>query len=121
MNIIKIGTFIKEALKNITTNIYPIIAENGTNFPYVIYERTGMEYLKCKDGIYQQGADITIKVVTATYYQGIDLATSITEHLTNNKFTWDDNTIITVEMTGGNEAWNEEAYIQTIYLKINLN
>lgn len=121
MNIIKIGSFLKEALKDITTNIYPLVAENGTNFPYVIYERTGMGYTSCKDGIYQQNADITIKVVTATYHNGVEMASDITDHLTKNTFTWDDQTRITVELTGGNESWNEEAYIQTIYLKINLN
>ena len=58
---LNIGSFIcdtirtdKELTKTLGLNdkVFPIVAEDGTTFPFIIYKRTGLTSNSCKDGYY---------------------------------------------------------------------
>ena len=50
MGCLQVGKAIKELLaKENITNVYPLIADEGTTFPFVIYKRTSLVPSNTKD------------------------------------------------------------------------
>lgn len=115
---LNIGQTIFTRLDDITElghRIYPLIAENNTVFPFVIYTRTSLSDILCKDGLYQDAIIMSIEVVTDNYSQGIDIAQQIRERLTFRTPT------IQSHMSAAHEEYANDAYIQTMEYTINMN
>lgn len=115
---LKIGRTIFQKLNTITElngQIFPLIAENDTAFPFVIYSRSGFESEICKDGIYQDNVTMTIQVITDNYNDGIEIAQEARELLTFSIPT------MRSRMIGASEEYANEAYIQTLEFLININ
>ena len=79
---LNIGSFIcdtirtdKELTKTLGLNdkVFPIVAEDGTTFPFIIYKRTGLTSNSCKDGYYEDFVRVEIKAVCSSYIQSINV------------------------------------------------
>lgn len=119
---IEIGKVIKDKLTTIEAlggRLYPLIAENGTNYPFAVYEREGLNNTYCKDGIITDDVTVSIKVVTATYYQGVEIAEQVRKKLTFNYYKYDNNSIYST-LTSAIEYYQEEAYIQALTFNITI-
>ena len=77
---LNIGSFIYDTIKadkqltdtlGISTNVFPIVAEDGTDYPFVTYRRTGLVSNSCKDGYYEDIVRVEIKAICATYIQSV--------------------------------------------------
>ena len=95
--------------------IYPLIAENNTVFPFVIYTRTGLTGLMCKDGLYEDEVIMSIEIVTDNYSTGVDLAQMVREKLTFRTQK------MTSALSGAHEEFASDAYIQTLEFLMKIN
>lgn len=126
INTLNIGKVIYSLLHTIEiddkqlTNIYPLIAENGTSFPFIVYSRDNLIPKFCKDGCYEDEVSITVRIVSATYYGGLDLAQQVREKLTLIDYKSDD-MVITSNLDNATESYEENSYIQTLTFNLKIN
>lgn len=118
---LEIGTFIIEQLEDILPT-FPIVSENGVNYPFCLYRRTGMTSKNSKD-IYNHEEQISIEIIVASssYKESIKFAGLIKEKLEGLRGTWRNTWINNIVMDNSNEDWSNDAYIQKLYFTINLD
>ena len=60
-NTLRIGEVIYARLKQFK-NVYPLVADEGTTFPFMIYRRSSGYSISTKDGIYSAVANIDVMI-----------------------------------------------------------
>ena len=112
-----------ELLKNtqltdkIGNKIYPIVADDGTTFPFILIKKSGMttNYSKC--GAINDVVNATIEVVDNNYSRAVELSEEIRKTIERNKF----NNISNVEVVNVIEDYVSDSYIITQQYKIMIN
>lgn len=122
---LKIGRVIHEKIKDII-RIFPIIADKGVEGNFAVYRRTALNVSDTKDLYnYEEVAYMDIIVVSSTYDCSVELAQAIKIRLeaVNGDFETAKEEAITIgniEMTNASEDWQNDAYIQRLTFKINI-
>lgn len=122
---LKIGRVIHDRLKDII-RIFPIIADKGVEGNFAVYRRTALNESDTKDLYnYEEVAYMDIIVVSSTYDKSVELAQSIKIRLEATKGDFETAkeeaiTIGDIEMTNASEDWQNDAYIQRLTFKINI-
>jgi hypothetical protein len=118
---LKVGKIVYSKIGSLVNNrCYPLIAENGTSYPFIIYQRDSLDSMFCKDGVYEDEVNVSVKVVTDTYNAGIDLAQSVREAMTFNNYTSEGGTYTSL-MVQADEEFSNDAYVQTLIFRITIN
>lgn len=118
---LKVGKIVYSKIGSLVNNrCYPLIAENGTSYPFIIYQRDSLDSTFCKDGVYEDEVNVSVKVVTDTYNAGIDLAQSVREAMTFNNYTSEGGTYTSL-MVQADEEFSNDAYVQTLIFRITIN
>lgn len=116
-NSLYIGGFVYNKLTTIEqtgTRCYPLIAENSTNFPFIIYKRDGLERDSLtKDGYGDDNVTVTITVVAESYKESIDIAQQVRQLLTVNSYNYN-MMKITSNLTAAYESFEDNSYIQSL-------
>lgn len=127
---LNIGKFIYDTIKadtkltddlNISTNIFPIVAEDGTPYPFITYKRTGLSSNSCKDGYYEDIVRVEIKAICATYIQSVEVINRIRELFERQHIEYDDMSIEDVIIENASENYEYNAFTQTINLVFKIN
>jgi len=84
------------------TRIYPLIAPEGTEAPFLLYERA-FENQYTKDGLANSNSTISITIISDKYQETIDIATATFNALKSE-----------AKLMSGVEAYAEGAYIQNL-------
>ena len=97
--------------------IFPLIAENGTEYPYVIYSRSGGgNTTYTKDGLTLENCTITIDCVHPDYGKGVEVAIAVREVLDNLC-----EIPVMFQLTSTTESWDDEGiFIQTLNYDIDI-
>lgn len=127
---LNIGSFIYETMINDETlteslgvgdNIFPIVAEEGTNAPFIIYRRVGLISTCSKDGTYEDVARVEIRAVCSTYEQSINIISRIRELFEKQYFRYDNMEINDVTIESASENYEYNAFTQLITLNLKIN
>lgn len=127
---LNIGSFIcdtirtdKELTKILGLNdkVFPIVAEDGTTFPFIIYKRTGLTSNSCKDGYYEDFVRVEIKAVCSSYIQSINVINRIRELFECQHFEYENMSIGDVSIENASENYEYNAFTQTINLVLKIN
>ena len=98
--------------------LFPLIAANGTNFPFCIYQREGVQSTLCKDGLYQDEVTVSIKVVSSTYFEGAHIAQAVRRVLQKPELNYFDagtNIKAThIQLISADEAYENDSYVQLL-------
>lgn len=101
------------------SRIFPLIAENGTMFPFIVYKRNSIEPSTSKDRfIYSESIIIEIAIAATKYNESIEIAEAVRETLEGKKGRYKNIVISKIEMVDANEDFIEDTFIQTITFKI---
>lgn len=116
---VNIGKVIYNRCKDIVNNrCFPIVAENTTNMPFIVYQRESTSNGKTKDGgLYEESHNIQISIVTEKYDEGIALAQEVFNKFEDFEGKLEGIEITDTKITSISEAYNG-AYIQYINLTI---
>lgn len=121
VNSILIGKLIYKLLHNDTniTNyvgkqIYPLVAEFDTKFPFITYTRDSVNSISCKDGYYEDNVTFSINIVSSNYLESLEIANIVRQIFEKNKIISDDITLFNVTLSSINEEYNNDAYVQTL-------
>ena len=101
----------------IGNKIFPIVADDGTTFPFILIKKSGMttNYTKC--GAINDVVNATIEVVDNNYSRAVELSEEIRKTIERNKF----NKISNVEVVNVIEDYVSDSYIITQQYKIMIN
>lgn len=121
VNSILVGKIIYKLLLNdeplgklVNKQIYPLVADHDTKFPFITYSRDNITSLSCKDGYYEDQINFTVTVVSADYLGSLDIANRIREILEKRVIKSDFLTLDNVTLSGIDESYIDNAYVQSM-------
>jgi len=84
------------------TNMFPLIAPEGTASPFLLYQRS-FEVIRTKDGPANSSSAIIINIISEKYLETIDISTAVHNALKGE-----------ANLLSGTEVYEEGAFIQTL-------
>ena len=123
VNSIKIGKVLFQTLKSneelkkmVGGKIFPLIAEQTTTYPFVIYYRTNItSTIRNKDGFNQDEVSFTVVAVDTDYSKTLDIANEIRKSLEKKRIITTENMIISdSHLVGIDESYEDNAYVQRL-------
>lgn len=95
--------------------VFPLVANAGTTFPFIVYRRNNYRPFSNKDYT-DEAADIEIAILSDNYIDSVQVADAVGNAL-NEKET---ETIDEIEITNASEEYNSDTYIQKINIRITI-
>jgi hypothetical protein len=103
-------------IDGINDRVFPLVASQGTTYPYIVYRRQSMTVETTKDGPTRMMPTFEVQIVTANHAEGLTLVDQAIHYLTR------------IGVVGGvtytpvfesfSEEWIDETFIQTIVVTI---
>lgn len=122
MSSLQIGKAIYTILaKNNISKVFPLVADEGTTFPFIVYKRSGLEPANTKD-VYNFSELATLDIIVAanTYEESITIAEQVKDILEHSRGTYADITIEEITLDDADEDYLEDTFIQKLTFKINI-
>lgn len=102
--------------------VYPLVADNNTTFPYVVYQRNGLQNKQStKDGYCEDSCNYTVVAVSNKYDEVIEIANHIRRILERLTIVTDDVTLYNNKLIGADEQYSDNAYIQRLNFQCTIN
>ena len=99
-------------------NVYAVIADNGTSFPFISYKRSS-GFSQCdKDGIYSAQSTIDIMVAAEEYEESVDLADKVLNTMESTSGQVKGFNISRIRMIDSNESYIENAFVQEMKFNV---
>lgn len=119
MSSLQVGKAIYTLLKDY--NAYPLVADEGTTYPFIIYRRTQLQPANTKD-MYNYSELATVEVVVASdkYDESIEVAENVKSKLENTRGIYNDIKLGDIQLIGADESYIDDAFIQKLTFKIEL-
>lgn len=92
-------------LRQAYDNVFPIVATEGASLPFIVFERSNAYDTGTKDGNQLEVA-FNVRVVTATYFDGLTLVDKIRRRLRMCE--------LKPTLTGASEEYTTDGYVQTL-------
>lgn len=122
INTLNFGKYIYSVLKNITDNrVFPLVADEGTKFPFIVYRRVNLTNLENKDGYVEDNVTMEITVVADKYTKSVEIINKVREILEIQNTSFEDMDISDASITMATEEYNNSAYIQKIQISFKIN
>lgn len=126
---IQIGKAVYQILSNdtkvkemVVNKIYPLIANQGTTFPFIVYKRTGIEPLTSKDKfICNEITSVDVIIASDRYDESIELAELVQDALNGKRGTYSGINIIDINLISADEDYIEDTFIQNLTFNIKTN
>lgn len=126
---LQIGKAIYNILSNDTRvtdsvghKIYPLIADTGTTFPFIVYKRTGIKPSDSKDRfIYSEDTYVEVVIASDKYNESIEIADMVKDALQGKRGDYSGINIYDIGMTDADEDYIEDTFIQTLTFNIKTN
>lgn len=122
MSSLQIGKAIYAILaQNNIQKVYPLVADEGTTFPFIVYRRTGLQPASTKDRYnYKEMATVELIVASDNYTDSIQLAEQVKNILEHTRGTFNDIRIGEIELTESDEDYLEDTFIQRLNFNIEI-
>lgn len=119
-NTILIGKYIRkfisenDEVKSVISqsNIFPLIANADTTFPFVVYGRSMLRPIYTKDILTENEVEIVVYVVSNDYIESLEVANAIRHSIEGYRYKDNDIEIDTMKLVSITEKTSEDAYIQ---------
>ena len=126
---LQIGKAIYHILRNddnvtakVNQKIFPLIANEGTTFPFIIYKRSGLEPATTKDRyVYKESVYVEVVIAAESYNESIDIADVVRSDFINKQGNISGIEVQGIELTTADEDYIEDTFTQTLTFKINTN
>lgn len=126
---IQIGKAVYQILSNDTkvkemvgNNIYPLVANQGTTYPFIIYRRTGIEPVTSKDRfICSEVTSVDVIIASDRYDESIEVAELVKDALSGKSGIYSGIKVIDINMISADEDYIEDTFIQNLTFNIKTN
>ena len=118
----KIGSEIRNvilsssAVKNaVETKVFPLIANAGTTFPFIVYRRSSYSPISNKD-ILNESVYMEIAIICNNYEQSVSIANDVADVLLK----YESDSIEEIKVTNISEEFISNSFVQKVNLQIDL-
>lgn len=120
MNGLEIGKAIYTVLDG-TTNVYPLVADQGASYPFIVYRRSSLSHANTKDRFnYQELATVEVIVAGSTYQQTLQIAKQVMNRMEHTRGLYDNISISEIKLINAEEDYIEDAFIQKLTFNIEI-
>lgn len=120
MSGLQVGKAIKTILSGID-KVYPLVADEGTTYPFVVYRRSGLYPATTKDRYsYREMATVEILVAANSYLDSITLAEQVKGKLEHTRGKYNDINIGDITLVNADENFVEDAFTQKLTFQIEI-
>ena len=106
-----------EVRAQVGTNIYPLVAAEGTTGDFIVYSRSQYGKKDVKMGVYEDDCTLAVVAISDNYDNAIALASKIDNALTG-QHTVGENTKLTFKLEDSTEVFEDNKYIETLLFTI---
>lgn len=124
MTTLQIGKVIKNLLLSneqlvnyIGDKVYPLIADNSTTYPFIIYRRSSIEKSSTKDDA-DESVNVEIYIVADKYDESISIAELVRKSVEHRKGTFEDLYIDDIIISDASESYEGDAFVQYLTITI---
>ena len=125
---LNIGKVIKEilyrdeALNNLVKNqVFPLIAEENTTFPFIVYRRNSIRKASTKDYVNDEIASVDVVVASDKYSQSVEIAERVRFILERGEYDGENFSVYNITISNASEQYMQNTYIQTLTFDIEIN
>ena len=111
-NVILSSTEVKNA---VDTKVFPLIANAGTTFPFVVYRRSSYSPQSDKD-VLSESVYMEIAIICTNYEQSVSIANDVADVL----LAYESDTIEQIKVTNISEEFISNSFVQKVNLQIDL-
>lgn len=120
MNGLEIGKVIYKVLEG-TTKVYPLVADQGAAYPFIVYRRASIIHSNTKDRFnFSELATVEVIVAGNTYQQSLQIAKEVMNRMEHTRGIYDNIGISEITLDNAEEDYIEDAFIQKLTFKINI-
>lgn len=112
----------KELSKLVGSRVFPIIADKGTSFPFIVYRRDGLTPSSNKDRlVYDTQVRMSFIVASSDYRQGLDICSKVVDVLLASQGRTIGGLDITdLELLDTSEEYREDTFLQLLSITVNI-
>lgn len=115
-DILSSDTSVSERVGN---KIFPLVSENGTTFPFIVYKRIGILPFTTKDKfIHRSEATVDVIIASDKYYDSIEIADLVLSALSGKKGEYSGQTVKDIIFSDASEDFVDDTFIQSLTFKI---
>lgn len=125
---LNIGKVIKEilyrdeTLNNLVKNqVFPLIAEENTTFPFIVYRRNSIRKASTKDYVNDEIASVDVVVASDKYAQSVEIAERVRFVLERGEYDGENFSVDNITLANASEQYIQNTYIQTLTFDIEIN
>ena len=119
MSSLQVGRAIYSLLTNY--NAYPLVADEGATYPFIIYRRIALQPADTKDRYnYSELATMEVVVASDKYNESIEVAESVKSIMEKARGNFEDIRIGDIKLIGANESYIDNAFIQKLTFNIEI-
>lgn len=96
--------------------VFPIVANEGTTYPFIVFERSGVGVTATKDGFADIQATFNARIVSATYFEGLQILDTAIERL--ERMQSKHGITYRVTLQGASEESTDDGFVQTITFSV---
>lgn len=114
-NSLNIGKVIYDLCNGICP-CYPVIADKGAEYPFIIYRRDGLVQDNTKDTAVADRIRMEIVLAAKDYDESVRLIQKVKNAIDCRRYYSPDSNICVQKttITGASERWNNDAYVQSL-------
>lgn len=124
INTLNIGKYIYSTLNgsdSISCRVYPLVADNDAEYPFIVYKRTNLVSDSTKDGLTEDDITVEIVVVSDSYSVGLDIATNVRNLLEREPVIFDDLSINDTTLIFATEEYSNNSYVQRMQFNFKIH
>lgn len=135
MSVLSVGALIYDVLSKDDelsrdcNKIFPVVSEDEAILPYIVYSRSSIGVIPIKYGEPMEGATtayVEISCYSESYSQSQRMAERVCRLLDNSQHVYTDNennqlVARSISLTGADEQWDSDAYVQHLSFQIKVN
>lgn len=106
-----------DIVAQVGSNIYPLVAAEGTTGDFIVYSRSRYGKKDVKMGVYEDECELSIVAVSDNYDKAIGLASKIDNALTGLHIVGED-IKLTFKLEDSTEVFEDNKYIETLLFSI---
>lgn len=112
----------KELSKQVGSRVFPLVADKGTSFPFIVYRRDGLTPSSNKDRlVYDTQVRMSFIVASSDYRQGLDICSKVVDVLLSSQGRTIGGLEITdLELLDTSEEYREDTFLQLLSITVNI-
>lgn len=110
---INVGKIVYERVRGfVDGRCYPLVAEQTTKFPFMVYQTETGRPETTKDGIYEWSHNVSLRIVSDRYDETCDIVDEVVPVL------FEEDMNINIEVESISEDYIDDAFVKTLTISI---